>query len=241
MKGIEYKDTGLDSVLDVDIEKRTVKSVWNTVDEKDLDEDIIIPNAYTKTIAERGPIAKKLIWSLTDHRADMKYAIGKPEELYIEGNRLIAITKIQDTTHGNDMATFYNDGIINQHSIGFSTIQSEYNTDTNIRVIKELQLYEGSAVMWAANENTPTLGMKGLTFDESKTHLSGQLELLLKCFRSGTYSDDGFVLLELQIKQLQSKILALTTPPVVETVEPVYDELLKALKSTNDRLTRKVA
>jgi len=241
MRTIEYKDTGLNTVLDVDVEKRTVKSVWNTVDETDLDNDIIIQPAYTKTIAERGPLSSQLIWSLTDHKADMKYAIGKPSELYFEGNRLISVTKIQQTAHGNDMAAFYNDGIINQHSIGFSTIQSEKSANSGPRIIKELQLYEGSAVMWGANGNTPTLGMKGFTFDEQKTTLVSRLDLLIKCFKSGTYSDDAFILLEIQIKQIQSEILALTTLPVIETVKPDSEnEILKVLKETNLKLKKLV-
>jgi len=61
----------------------------------------------------------------------------------------------------------------------------------------------------------------------------------LKAFKHGTFNDTTFSLLEIQIKQIQSKILELSTPPVVETVKPQSEnELLKALKETNSKLLK---
>ena len=51
-------------------------------------------------------------------------------------------------------------GCINQHSIGFSTVVDEYDKANNVRTIKEVILYEGSAVLWGANDLTPTLDVK---------------------------------------------------------------------------------
>jgi len=242
VKQIEYKDTSDDSVMDVDTEKRTAKVIWSRLGNKDLDEDIILPTAYTKTISERGPLGKQLIWALTDHRASLKHAIGKPTELYVDGDKLVAVTKILDTPFGDDVAKMYNAGLINQHSVGFSTIQSEYDTNTEVRTLKELMLYEGSAVLWGANPETQTIEMmKGLSFDEQKTGLNKRLELLLKGFKHGTYTDETFSLIEIEIKQIQQLIDLITTPPAPKgAVKPeVPKSLFDAFQSLNKSLTIK--
>lgn len=239
IRQIEYKDTGDNSVVDVDTEKRTAKVVWSRLGNKDLDEDIILPTAYTKTIAERGPLGKQLIWSLTDHRASLKHAIGKPTELYVDGDKLIAVTKIIDTPFGDDVTKMYNEGLINQHSVGYCTIQSEYNTETEVRTLKELMLFEGSCVLWGANPETPTLEMmKGLSFDEQKATLSARLEKLLRGWKHGTYTDETFSLLEIEIKQIQQAIDQLTTPPAAPAaVKPeVSKSLIDAFQKLNQTL-----
>lgn len=160
----KYEIKSIDGgVLDVDDKTRRVKTAWNKTGIKDSDKDIIESSAYDKTIKERGPKAKNLIWHLTDHRPSLKDAIGKPTELMMEGEHLVAITDIPNTTWGNDVLEFYKTGIINQHSIGFATIKKEVFHDDDwlkrYTVIKEVQLYEGSAVLWGANEHTPTLSV----------------------------------------------------------------------------------
>lgn len=238
VKTIEYKDAGTDSVVDIDTEKRTAKVIWSRLGNKDLDEDIILPTAYTKTIAERGPFGKKLIWSLTDHRAQLKSAIGKPSELYVEGDKLVAVTKILNTPFGDDVTKMYNEGLINQHSVGYATIKSEYNSQTDVRTLMELMLYEGSAVLWGANPETDTIEMlKGLSFDQAKSNLSTRLERLLKAWKSGTYTDDTFSLIEIEIKQIQQSIEQLTTTPAKEAVQPEKAKgLLSSLQSLNHSL-----
>ena len=238
MNPIEYKDTDMDSVMDVDTENRTVKAVWNTADEVDSDEDVVMSDAYSATIKSRGPAGKQLIWALTDHRASTDYVIGKPSELYLEGGKLIAVTKIADTTKGNDIAKLYNSGLINQHSIGFSTIRSEMNNETNVRTIKELKLYEGSVVLWGANENTPTLGMaKGLNLNEKKDFLCKKLDIFLKSFRNGNFTDETFSLMEIEIKQIQKAISEINTQAATAAPEPLDEkQLLDALKKANSKL-----
>jgi len=226
MSNIQLKDIS-GSVSDIDEQARTVKAVWAHFGNVDHDGDIIIPEAVVKTIRERGPLGSKSIWSLTDHNACLKSAIGKPKELYVEGNNLIAITEIVDTEWGEDVIKMYQSGIIQSHSIGFSTIKADWQDNSQqVRIIKELKLYEGSAVLWPANDMTPTLGVyKGAMTKESA---SERLTLLLKEIKTGSYSDSTFELLELQIKQIQS----LLTTQAAQALEPDYtkqisEELLK--------------
>jgi HK97 family phage prohead protease len=246
MKKYQFKDIIAEkqdstySVMDVDSAQRRVKTVWARCGNVDLDNDIIVAEAFTKTIRERGPMGKNLIWSLVDHCAEMDSVIGKPEQLYVENDMLIAITPIVDTEMGEDVIKMYDAGLINQHSIGFSTINSSVDKK-GVRTITELKLYEGSAVLWAANPETPTLDVKG---EDRKNNLNDRLEKLLKAFKSGRFTDETFALMEIEIKRIQSEILEIevvkeiTLPAIA--VEPILTEtksnedLYKAINNFNN-------
>ena len=243
MSKIENKSYN-DMILDIEPESRTVKACWSRIGNVDLDNDIIVAEAFTKTIKERGPKGKNMIWSLVDHKADMAHTLGKPKELYIEGDMLVAVTDLIETECGEDAIKLYEAGLINQHSIGFSTLKSDVNQKTGVRTITELKLYEGSAVLWGANPETPTLGFKG-EIKETKESLSMRLENLIKAFRGGSFTDDTFALMEIQIKQIQAELLALeiteTITQSAEAIEPTPvveekndEEVLKAIKQFNN-------
>ena len=233
MKQFQSKDIA-NGIMDVDTTTRRVKAVWSRMNNVDLDNDIIVPEAFTKTLMERGPAGKNLVWSLVDHKADMANVIGKPEELYVEGDMLVAITPIVETEKGTDMLKLYEAGLVNQHSIGFSTIKSDWQNDKqDVRVIKEVKLYEGSAVLWGANPETPTISVKSQT----KEDLNNRLERLLKAFRGGKFTDDTFALMEIQIKNIQADLLALDfTQSAQKAIEPkqsVDNEVMKAIQEFN--------
>lgn len=227
-------------LADVDKETRKVKAVWACMGNVDRDNDVIMPGAFTKTIMECGPSGSNEIWALANHCTEFKAALGKPSEIYEQGNQLITVTEILDTEIGEDIIKLYEAGCINQHSIGFATIKSDWQDQAQtVRLIKEVKLWEGGPVLWGANPQTPTIAVsKSLTeIAETKNDLVNELERLMKAFKHGTFTDKSFSLLEIQIKQIQSKIIELSTLPVVETVEPQRDEeLLKALKTANAQL-----
>ena len=241
---VEKQDIGY-NIMDVDSEQRRVKAVWAMCGNVDLDNDIIVPEAFTKTISERGPKGKNLVWSLVDHCADMNNVIGKPEQLYVENNMLIAITPIVETEKGEDIIKLYEAGLINQHSIGFSTIKSNVNKE-GVRTITELKLYEGSAVLWGANPETPTLGFKGeMEADDKRKQLSDRLEKLIKAFKGGRFTDETFSLVEIEIKRIQAELLeievikeitqpALAVEPTVEEKTEDNEQVFKAIKQFNN-------
>jgi HK97 family phage prohead protease len=161
MKSYEEK-TVSGHVADIDDASRRVKVVMNEMGSLDLDQDVIDKTAFNKTIKERGPKGASLIWHLTDHVPMLKSAVGKPSEVLAQNNQLIFVTNIPGTTWGNDVLEFYKTGAINQHSIGFRVIKAEpmkAGTPQEYRLIKEVLLYEGSAVLWGANPNTDTLSV----------------------------------------------------------------------------------
>lgn len=226
-------------IVDVDMKTRRVKAVWSTTDIVDLDNDIISSGAFTKSINERGPGGKKLIWSLIDHKADVRHTIGKPDELYVQGNQLIAVTPIIETEAGEDALKLYDAGVANQHSIGFSTIKSTMSNE-GIRTITELKLYEGSLVLWGANPETPTLDVKGMQPMDVKMKLAEKLDLMLKAFKKGNFTDETFSLMEIEIEQLKKSIVDLETTQHAKAVEPADNsKLIEAIKNFNNTLKNK--
>ena len=145
------------------------------------------------------------------------------------------------TETGEDVLKMYEAGLINQHSIGFSTINSSVGKD-GVRTITELKLYEGSAVLWAANPETPTISVKA---EVKKEQLATRLEKLLKAFKGGRFTDETFALMEIEIKGIQSELLEIeivkeitavaeAPQPKVEEVSNNDEQVLKAIKEFNN-------
>ena len=231
-------------ILDIDDKSRRVKVAISEVDMKDFDDDVIDYKAYDVTIKQRGPLGKGLIWHLTDHNPSLKSAIARFKELYMEGKHLVGVSDVPNTTWGNDILELYKTGNINQHSIGFKTVKSEpVKNDSKFgdyTLIKEVMLFEGSAVLWGANPSTPTISVgKSLTKEEVKneyikTH--EEINDLSKLLKKGRLSDDSFELIEIRYEQLMEKLQKLfvqATQPDVKSVEPVQDGLLDVFKTFN--------
>jgi hypothetical protein len=110
---------------------------------------------------------------------------------------------------------------------------------TEYLLLKEILLYEGSAVLWGANPNTPTISVgKSLTKDEADTELeklTEELSLLTKSMKDGRYTDSSFELIELRMNQVNEQMKQLLnsvfTQPGIVPVEPemnektLYDEI----------------
>lgn len=247
MKQFETKDIS-GQVADIDTSGRKVKVVVSETGSKDLDNDVIDSAAYNKTIKERGPKGANLIWHLTDHIPSLKNAIGKPAEVSMKGANLVFVTDVPKTTWGNDMMEHYSAGTINQHSIGFRTIKSDpmdAGKPGEYRLIKEVLLYEGSAVLWGANPNTPTLSVgKSFTKEEIEKDFFDTLKELsnfTSLFKNGHLSDQSFELVEIKIGQLTERLqqlyLSSTQPAEKFAVEPQNGKgMLDVLTTFNNSL-----
>lgn len=246
MKTFEIKNINC-KALDVDEKSRRVKVALNKTGVQDHDDDIVEATAFDKTIRERGPQGKNLIWHLTDHYPSLKHAVGKFRELFMEDGYLVGVTDIPATTWGNDVLEFYKTEHINQHSIGYAVVKREIfnedDWDNRYCVLKELTLYEGSAVLWGANEFTPTLSVgKSLTAEEKKSEFNKTMDdlgTMYKMFKTGHLSDQTYELIEMKILQLTNKLQQLfeeTTLPAEKAVEPENDGLLNVLKTFNNNL-----
>ncbi len=214
MEGIlEIKDF-IGSVKDIDTKSRKITGYLSSFGNLDHDGDIIAKGAFTKSINERI----KDIFFLNQHNWNQphgKFAMLVEDEkgLYFESNPLI------DTSYSSDTLKLYEAGILKEHSIGFRTIQSDMDTKTGVRTIKEVKLYEGSNVTLGANSDTPFTGFKSKNIKE----VNDQSNLIYKAIRNGDFTDDTFTLLELALKQLQREAYELGKTSLTETKKPLDD------------------
>jgi HK97 family phage prohead protease len=240
MKRYFEQKTLSDSVRDVSESSRKVKVAISHMGSKDFDNDVIDHTAYNKTLNERGPAGANLIWHLTDHNPSLKSAIGKFSELYVENDYLVGVTNVPNTTWGNDVLEFYKSGHINQHSVGFRTIKQENqkSQEGDYNLIKEILLFEGSAVLWGANINTPSLEVgKSLTTEEViQTHekLSKELSLLLKSLKDGRMSDEAFEFIEIRVAQINEAIKSLISTEITTVKEQPEQSVEAVQEPTHD-------
>jgi HK97 family phage prohead protease len=227
-------------VKDVDTSGRHVVFYAAAFGNVDSHCDIILPGAFKKTIAERGPKGTDQMKYLNQH--DPWQLGGKVVEAAEDSHGLLLTAKVASTTLGNDMLALEAEGAY-EHSIGYNTIKSstEERRGEEVRMLAELLLWEGSAVTWGSNPNTPTVGIKGLTPLEQSERLFKNLDKFDKLLRKGTLSDETCLMLELQHKQIKQAIsdllaTSLTAEKPAEAVtstkgEPTGEELLKLFKS----------
>jgi len=213
-------NTSIDfSVKDVDTTGRVLSLYWAAFDNKDRDGDVIVKGAFKKSVAEQGPKGLGEQWFIKFHNPDLP--IATPFELEEDSYGLLARIKMSaDTAIQDDTLKFYRDGHFKHQSIGYQKVKSQKMSDYN--ELRELKLYEGSVVLWAANPNAKFVDIKGF---KSPKDISKELELTIKGLRNGDYSDQGFATLEIKLRQLLQAAADLSgTPAAEEAPEPQYEE-----------------
>jgi hypothetical protein len=194
--------------LDVDVKTRHVKIAISQLESVDRDNDIFDPKAYDKTIKENGPKGMNEIWHLLDHdHTSLNFsALSKFKELYRDGKYLIGVSEYRNSFAWREVAwPLYEAGDITQHSVGFETIKDERNNDTGVRLIKEVRLYEGSAVLWGAQSDTPMMRIvKNLlnVDDDAEITAVDKIDQLIKQIKKGRFEDDQTILIP-ELKRLQ--------------------------------------
>jgi HK97 family phage prohead protease len=228
---IEYKSiVGPQAVKDIDTKGRVITVYYAAKNMVDSDKDSISDNAFTKSVQDWGPNGKNRIWHLINHNPERH--VAKPFELMEDNYGLLSRVKLPNTSLGNDTLELYKEGHYSEHSIGFNTIKSENKGSYN--EIQEVRLFEGSSVLWGANENTPTVNVKSL----DKSFLEDEFERTIKSLRNGRFSDDTFELLELKLLQLKSIVLSHLQPPVAPVLKKSIEddaEILRAIKAIKIR------
>lgn len=113
---------------------------------RDSHGDIIQPGAFTRTLNnDRGRI--KVLW-----QHDPSNPIGKPVEMREDETGLFVKARIADTVQGRDTLALIDAEIVTELSIGFSTVVEEYDNEKEVRLLREVKLFEFSPVTWASNE-----------------------------------------------------------------------------------------
>jgi len=207
------KSKGIKSEI-LDISGRTVVAYVSKFGNIDLDGDMIMHGAYKRSIQARGKNGTNELFHLSNHRPSPEFVLSKPD--FEEDNVGLKMTStIVDTNHGNDIVKLYEAELVSQHSVMFSVPKGKWETKqledgTEFTTIYEAKLYEGSTVVWGANPETPTIELKSLykeMFDNSITKAFETLQRLTKAIKKGTFTDEMFPLLELQLKYTEEFIL----------------------------------
>ena len=240
MSNYLYKDsntTGL-AIKDVDGKKGIVTGYFSAFNNVDSDGDIIRKGAFTKTIQENGPkSAKPRIKHLMNH--DTSMPLGLLTDLKEDDYGLAYESKVGSHTLGQDYIKMIESGLITEHSIGFKTIKRNQLQDYEGYMknpakgwfeLTELKLWEGSSLTaWGANMNTPLTGMKS---EQKVEAVNKRIDLLCKAIRSGTFSDETFDLLEIELRQLQQfnlDLLKQSTQSAEQVIEPVDKKAIEAI------------
>lgn len=219
------------TLKDFDEGSRKVSMYLSKFDIEDSDNDIIRRGSFTKSIQERGPQSNsnRKIAFLRYH--NWEKPIGKFLELNEDNEGLYAIAQLSQSTDGMDALADYKEGIIREHSIGFRYIQDKVKYvdmgDKSYFDITELQLFEGSAVTFGANEFTNTVEVsKSENKIEQAIKIHDEINTLVKSISAGQGSDERLYSLEMKLKFLNARFLELAKmEPFVkehsEVVEPI--------------------
>lgn len=234
--GIHYavKSNGslVQSVKDVDLTKRVVTGFFNTYNVLDSDDDIIVKGALTKSYNERGVNSNATAKIKHCIQHDLNRICGKL--LVLEDRKIDGIegvyfeTKMADTQLGRDTLINYQEGIYDNHSIGFRYVQGEivekkagqrwddlrgaiHNPEAMdgkevVFVWKELMMYEGSTVAFGANSLTPFLGVKSGNRQAIQLAIVNRIDAMEKAIKHGFQSDEMLAYLEVQARQLKQAV-----------------------------------
>jgi HK97 family phage prohead protease len=202
-------------IKDVDQKSGTVTGYFSVFGNIDSDGDVITKGAFERSIKNNGNRIKHL-W-----QHDVRYPLGKPNVLKEDNYGLYFESTISKTSYGKDVLQLYADGVVDEHSIGFRTVQQGKKDGYN--EITEVKLWEGSTVTFGANEMARFTGMKGLSAEDVMT----KMDSVLKSIKSGTFeNEEMYENLEIYFNQLKQYLTEITQP-VVETPDPNKEELKK--------------
>ena len=212
-------------VKDIDSQSRKVAMYLARFDSIDSDQDLIRKGAFKKSLKERGieSTSNRKIAFLRHH--DWEKQIGKFVELYEDDQGLYAVGQLGRSTDGEDALKDYEDGIIKEHSIGFQYVQSKMefieDKNGNYNEIKELILWEGSAVTFGSNPYTYVVGMKGQDKIDQIEKINNELNVCIKALANGQGTDERLHNLEMKVKYLNSQLVLLATqePNVIHSTE----------------------
>ena len=234
---MQYKSLSDGAIKDVDSVKGVVTGYLSRFGNVDAHNDIMARGCYSKSLMENGPQSAKprihYLWNHTD-KVVGKFTELKEDDygLYFEAQIITSLKA------GEDALIYYAEGIVNEHSVGFKAEKYAFNSDDDdkpswerTKTFTEVKLYEGSAVLWGANEDTPMTSLKGLDVDV-KGYIE-KLKTMQKLLRKGNLSDESCQLLEIQAAQIEGFIKSLETQeePRKHSEEPKPIDLLALWRS----------
>jgi len=221
-------------------EDRTIKAIANTYFYIDSDLDMLIPGCCKKTIADKGPQSKATakIKHQSDHDIKTTSTVGRItvlDERQHDGKEVLYFESfIPETRKGNDNLINYQQGLYDNHSIGFiyrDLILAEKNSSNELSrkawedyypralnpekadkygyffVVKEIELFEISVVSFGANALTPNLTGKSLN-DNKKliTEILERIDVINEQLKSSNLAKEVLKNTEIEVLQLKQII-----------------------------------
>jgi len=241
-KGFGQKSIGL---KDIDVQDRIVKGYFSAFDNIDSDNDVIRRGAFSKSINEHGPgtESNRKIAHLLFH--DTTRPIGNIKQLEEDEKGLFFVSELGTHQDGQDALKMYKEGIIKEHSIGFQYLPDKMRLvdegEKSFFEINEVKLFEGSAVVFGANSETPNLSeiKSQKDLDNALDKLSERKEVFIKALKDGNYSDKFNGLFEVELSQIFAKYESLVKfePFNKDTLIDKSDDKSELYKSILEKLS----
>lgn len=111
--------------------------------------DVIAAGAFTDSLTKRSP----------KHLYEHYEPIGNTLEIREDDKGLWGRWSIIDTTRGVDAYKLAKAGVLDSLSIGYMTLEADYNAD-GVRILRKVDLYEVSSVAIPANRNAVITNVK---------------------------------------------------------------------------------
>jgi len=220
-----YKASPIGDLIDADDKAGIVKGYGSVFGNVDSDGDIITKGAYTKTIKENGDRVRYL------YQHNMDWPLGKMINLYEDEKGLVFEAEIPKTRLGKDVMQLIKAGVVTENSVGILPINK--GMANGYRELREVKLFEISAVTLAANDQALILDVKG-NMDVDK--IANKYDNLAKLIRKGDISDELGYAIEAELYKLKSLFVSATEPSVEDTLpdnkEADISEVLKYLHNS---------
>jgi len=200
-------------VKSVDKEKEsiTIEGFANTTD-KDRVGDVILEEAWTKG-GMNNYLMNPIVLAFHNHEKP----IGEVTEYSVNQEGLRVVAEISKAA--GDVYNLVKEGVLKAFSVGFRVKDADYDSETDIFVIKDLELYEVSIVSVPANSNSIFSVQKSFKdeeeYDEFKDSFNNdnkqdlELELEDNVTKGEKNVDkDNISLTPEQVKKLQDKAVA---------------------------------
>lgn len=161
--GMQYKAISFEAKeITINSESRRISGYAAIFGNKDKAGDILIKGCFSKSIQERGPQsnANDKIIHLWMH--NMNEPVGKIVTLIEDDKGLYFEADIDKIDLGDREIAQLESGTINQFSIGYSYVwdKVDYDSEKDAFIVKEVVLYEISAVSIGCNGETHYTGLK---------------------------------------------------------------------------------
>lgn len=224
---------------EIDKLKGEVVAYWSSFGNRDSYGDTMVQGCYDDTIKDWGPQGKDLIAFLWNH-SFFGMPVGKPVRLVEDDFGLLATVNVSKTAQGADLLILYEDEVINQHSVGIDILERD---DEDTSLILKCRLWEGSAVVWAANQRTPTVSVKAaVAADTHFSMLFDQCKNMRRVLHDRPITDETGVMLTGALKVLEARLqdaeqaLAPSQTPTLTPSMNANNAFYSALSSELDTL-----